>query len=367
MSAEPLRILVVANETVGGRPLIDAVKRHAEEAHARGQAVPGDRRLPAEPAQARLRDRRRRRCARRPRTGSKLTIAQLREVGIEAAGEVMDHDPYGATMDAHRRVRRRRGHHLDPPRDALGLAAPRPDRPRPRRQRAARRARRRRPRRRPRRGHAHARRRQPDRRRRAADRPAQGQGRRVRRHRFIVIVPQSGVERRRRATSASPHMLERLEDEGLDGDRPGHADADPFTAIQNALHFYAVDEIVISTFPGDPLGLAAQRPDRAACARRPASPSSTSSSTRPKRARERPPDGIGVASPLGHDATTTTTTTTGRREANQSSRVDAQFLGMLLFIISEVMLFGAFFTAYFFFRVVDERPVAGRRAPSCRC
>src|ERR1700742_5049792 len=30
----------------------------------------------------------------------KLTIAQLREVGIEAQGELMDHDPYGATMDA---------------------------------------------------------------------------------------------------------------------------------------------------------------------------------------------------------------------------------------------------------------------------
>jgi cytochrome c oxidase subunit III len=41
-------------------------------------------------------------------------------------------------------------------------------------------------------------------------------------------------------------------------------------------------------------------------------------------------------------------------EANVSSRVEAQFLGMLLFIISEVMLFGAFFTAYFFIRVVGE-------------
>jgi cytochrome c oxidase subunit III len=39
---------------------------------------------------------------------------------------------------------------------------------------------------------------------------------------------------------------------------------------------------------------------------------------------------------------------------NVSSRVEAQFLGMLLFIISEVMLFGAFFTAYFFIRVVAD-------------
>ncbi len=45
--------------------------------------------------------------------------------------------------------------------------------------------------------------------------------------------------------------------------------------------------------------------------------------------------------------------------AHQSSRVEAQFLGMLLFIISEIMLFGAFFTAYFFIRVVGEIPWPG--------
>src|SRR5918998_4540592 len=51
--------------------------------------------------------------------------------------------------------------------------------------------------------------------------------------------------------------------------------------------------------------------------------------------------------------------------ANRSSRVDAQMLGMLLFIISEVMLFGAFFTAYFFFRVVvnNDWPAAGTELP----
>src|SRR5947208_14851926 len=43
----------------------------------------------------------------------------------------------------------------------------------------------------------------------------------------------------------------------------------------------------------------------------------------------------------------------GPPAANQSSRVEPQFLGMLLFIISEIMLFGAFFTAYFFLRVVN--------------
>jgi cytochrome c oxidase subunit III len=43
-------------------------------------------------------------------------------------------------------------------------------------------------------------------------------------------------------------------------------------------------------------------------------------------------------------------------EAHRSSRVEPQLLGMLLFIISEVMIFGAFFTAYFFIRVVNNDP-----------
>ena len=43
-------------------------------------------------------------------------------------------------------------------------------------------------------------------------------------------------------------------------------------------------------------------------------------------------------------------------EAHQSSRVDARTLGMFLFIASEVMLFGAFFTAYFFVRVAAGTP-----------
>jgi len=55
----------------------------------------------------------------------------------------------------------------------------------------------------------------------------------------------------------------------------------------------------------------------------------------------------------------------GPPPANQSSRVEAQFLGMLLFIISEVMLFGAFFTAYFFIRVVNHAhwPADGTHLP----
>ena len=42
----------------------------------------------------------------------------------------------------------------------------------------------------------------------------------------------------------------------------------------------------------------------------------------------------------------------GPPEANRSSRVDARLLGIYFFIGSEIMLFGSFFTVYFFARVV---------------
>ncbi len=42
--------------------------------------------------------------------------------------------------------------------------------------------------------------------------------------------------------------------------------------------------------------------------------------------------------------------------AHQSSRVEAGMLGMFLFIASEIMLFGSFFTAYFFVRVAAGTP-----------
>jgi cytochrome c oxidase subunit 3 len=49
----------------------------------------------------------------------------------------------------------------------------------------------------------------------------------------------------------------------------------------------------------------------------------------------------------------------GPPEAHRSSRVEPQLLGMLLFIISEIMVFGAFFTAYFFIRIVQDNPWPG--------
>jgi cytochrome c oxidase subunit 3 len=57
----------------------------------------------------------------------------------------------------------------------------------------------------------------------------------------------------------------------------------------------------------------------------------------------------------------------GPPPANRSSRVEPALLGMMLFIISEVMVFGAFFTAYFFIRVVATGhtwfPVNGHELP----
>ena len=55
----------------------------------------------------------------------------------------------------------------------------------------------------------------------------------------------------------------------------------------------------------------------------------------------------------------------GPPEANRSSRVEPQLLGMLLIIVSEIMVFGAFFTAYFFIRVVGgaEWPAEGDVLP----
>ena len=43
----------------------------------------------------------------------------------------------------------------------------------------------------------------------------------------------------------------------------------------------------------------------------------------------------------------------GPPAANQSSRIRSTILGMFLFIGTEAMLFGSFFAAYFFVRVVN--------------
>jgi cytochrome c oxidase subunit 3 len=58
------------------------------------------------------------------------------------------------------------------------------------------------------------------------------------------------------------------------------------------------------------------------------------------------------AEPLGHDDHEHH----GPPPTHYSSRITPGILGMFLFIASEVMLFGSFFTAYFFIRVVNGVP-----------
>jgi cytochrome c oxidase subunit 3 len=71
-------------------------------------------------------------------------------------------------------------------------------------------------------------------------------------------------------------------------------------------------------------------------------------------------EAAGVAADLHHDDDHH-----GPPAPHFSSSVDPQTLGMYLFIISEIMLFGAFFTAYFFIRVVNNAdwPAAGHELP----
>jgi hypothetical protein len=235
------RILVVANETVAGQALIDAVKRHADEGDVQvhvlcpqnepkhGYVIHDS--FVREAAENRL----------------NMTLAQLREVGIEATGEAMDPDPYAAVMDAlgdqdydeiivstHPETRsgwlrqglvdrltratRRPVEHvvvdLDSERDeALRtlVVANQTVGGEPLMKLL---------------------------REKAAERP----------RRFIVIAPQSGETGTSAAHARLAQMLRQLEDEGLEAiGQVMHPD--PFTAIQNAVQFYAPDEIVISTFP----------------------------------------------------------------------------------------------------------------------
>src|SRR3954469_20477638 len=94
VAGEPKKILVVANETVVGKPLIDAVKKRADQGPISVHVVSPQNQPKAgyvvyedtvrDAAENRL----------------ELTLAQIEEIGVEADGEVMDPDPYAATMDA---------------------------------------------------------------------------------------------------------------------------------------------------------------------------------------------------------------------------------------------------------------------------
>ncbi|MFN2616000.1 MAG: universal stress protein [Thermoleophilaceae bacterium] len=235
------RILVVANETVAGRPLIDAVKKHAEGGGAEvyvvcpqnsprhGYVIYDDH--VREAAENRL----------------KMTLAQLREAGIQATGAVMDPDPYSAAMDAlgeqeydaiivstHpetrsgwlrqglvdriRRATRRDVEHvvvdLDSERDGAKrtlVVANQTVGGKPLLELLK---------------------------RKAEEEPRS----------FIVICPQSGDDEQGDAAERLAQTLEQLQNEGLEAiGQVVHPD--PYTAIQNALQSYGADDIIISTFP----------------------------------------------------------------------------------------------------------------------
>src|ERR671917_615178 len=239
------RILVVANETVAGKPLIDAVRERGagEEVDVHVICPQNQPRHGYVIYESMVRDAAENRL--------QMTIALLREAGIEADGEVMDPDPYAAVMDAlgereydeivistHpetrsgwlreglvdrvRRAARRPVEHvvvdLDTERDdvkrTLVVA-----------------------------NQTVASSELLDVLRRKAEEETR---------RFIVICPQAAANGDAGgsgdAAQRLAHTLKELEDAGLEAiGQVVHPD--PYTAIQNALQFYAPDEVVISTFP----------------------------------------------------------------------------------------------------------------------
>jgi len=172
------------------------------------------------------------------------TLAQLREVGIEAEGEIMDPDPYNATMDAFGQYgadeiiisthpETRSGWLRRDLIERVKQATRRPV--------------------------EHV----------VVDDPADDRGKETLvvanqtvedqhlldllksrasdgQHRFVLILPQGD------GSEGDPyerlaHVLRRLEEEGVDAvGQVVHPD--PFTAIQNAVRWYPVDDIIISTF-----------------------------------------------------------------------------------------------------------------------
>ncbi len=127
------KVLVVANETVGGEKLLDAVR---EKAGAGDVASCSSSRIP--PAQVGQRHLRRGRARRRPRCGSTSPRQFLAGEGIELERRGRRPRPVHGGDGRDRRSTARRGHHLDAPGHRVRLAAPRPGRAHRRRPQACR-------------------------------------------------------------------------------------------------------------------------------------------------------------------------------------------------------------------------------------
>lgn len=246
-------VLVVANETLGGRALIEAVRKRVEEGDVRfvlcvprtrpraGLVIYDDAVFDA--AQARV----------------DLALEFVRAEGISALGEVGDPDPYTATIDAVHEYRPDeiiistypetrsgwlRRDLIDRVRDASGVPVE----------------------------HVVA---DPDseglpfhvtlavaNRTASGDEllealkaKAQSEEGKERGRLFIVVVPQEGGDGNatRRARTRLKLVHDRLRDAGLFA-AGVIGDPDPYTAIINTLQYFRVDDIVISTFPATKSG-----------------------------------------------------------------------------------------------------------------
>jgi hypothetical protein len=246
-------VLVVANETLGGQPLIDAVRQRVEAGDVRfvlcvprtrpraGLVIYDDAVFDA--AQARV----------------DLALEFVRAEGIQALGEVGDPDPYTATMDAVHEYRPDeiiistypetrsgwlRRDLIDRIRDVSGLPVE----------------------------HVVA---DPDteglpfhvtlavaNRTATGDEllealkaKAQGEQEKERGRLFVVLVPQEGGDGNatRRARTRLKVVNDRLHEAGLFA-AGVIGDPDPYTAIINTLQYFRVDDIVISTFPATKSG-----------------------------------------------------------------------------------------------------------------
>jgi nucleotide-binding universal stress UspA family protein len=94
-AADERRILVIANETVGGKPLLEEIGKHTEGIRGHVLVVSPALNSPLrhwmsdeDPARAKAQERLER------------SLARLREAGIDAKGEVGDSDPLQAIEDA---------------------------------------------------------------------------------------------------------------------------------------------------------------------------------------------------------------------------------------------------------------------------
>jgi hypothetical protein len=246
-------VLVVANETLGGRPLIDAVRKRVEAGDVRfvlcvprtrpraGLVIYDDAVFDA--AQARV----------------DLALEFVRAEGIQALGEVGDPDPYTATIDAVHEYRPDeiiistypetrsgwlRRDLIDRVRDASGLPVEHvvadPDTEGlPFRVTLA----------------VANRTGTGDELLEALKAKAEGDQEQGRGHLFVVVVPQEGGDGNatRRARTRLKVVQDRLREAGLFA-AGVIGDPDPYTAIINTLQYFRVDDIVISTFPATKSG-----------------------------------------------------------------------------------------------------------------